>query len=99
MFVRSLFYRARFIFASKRVDTNGHVCITIGCGIEHGRERWGTKKKREEEEKRGEEKRREEGRKEVKNIESESARALPNDRVICSLLSALSLCVCCTVDN
>ena len=29
---RSLFYRVRFIFVSKRASTNGHVCITMGCG-------------------------------------------------------------------
>jgi hypothetical protein len=32
LLARSLVYRARFIFASKRASTNGHVCITMGCG-------------------------------------------------------------------
>lgn len=59
LLARSLVYRARFIFASKRASTNGHVCITMGCGTRSMVEKGG-------------EGRGKEGRaREVKNIESE----------------------------
>ncbi len=77
LLARSLVYRARFIFASKRASTNGHVCITMGCGT------------RSIEEKGGEGRGKRESERSKKH--RERARKRTNDRVIWSLLSTVAV--------
>lgn len=79
MLARSFVSRAQFIFASKRASTNGHVCITMGCGT------------RSMEEKGGEGRGKGKSESERSKKHRERARKRAYDRVIWSLLSTVAV--------